>query len=112
MNPEMLVARPETLRVRGELRLNKGQAQLAKGDFRDSVALTRSMDAKMFELRSTMSLARLLASEGRPDEAHAILSETHSWFTEGFDTVDLKEAKALLEQLGPRRSLSVPEPRS
>jgi predicted ATPase len=55
--------------------------------------------AKSWELRTTMSLARLLKSQGRHDEALAMLAEIYSWFTEGFDTADLKEANALLEEL-------------
>jgi len=51
-------------------------------------------------LRATTSLARLLASQGRGDEARAMLADIHNWFTEGFDTADLKEAKVLLEELG------------
>jgi predicted ATPase len=50
-------------------------------------------------LRATMSLARLLAQQGHRDEAHTMLAEIYNWFTEGFDTVDLKEAKALLKEL-------------
>jgi hypothetical protein len=99
VHPEVLITRSEAMRVHGELRLEKGQAELAKADFRDSIALARRMDAKTLELCSTVSLARLLASEGRPDEAHSILDEIYSWFTEGFDTPDLKDAKALLDQL-------------
>jgi tetratricopeptide (TPR) repeat protein len=99
VTPEVLVYRPETLKVRGELRLAKGQADLAEADFRDSIKLAKSMGAKTWELRTTMSWARLLVSQGRRDEAHAMLAEIYSWFTEGFDTADLKEAKALLEEL-------------
>jgi predicted ATPase len=98
-NPAELIDRPETLRLRGELRLEQGHAELAEGDFREAVALARTMGAKAWELRATMSLARLLASHGRRDEALAALAEIYGWFTEGFDTVDLKEAKALLDQL-------------
>ena len=58
------------------------------------------MQAKAFELRATTSLARLLASQGRRDEARAMLAEIYHWFTEGFDTRDLIEAKTLLEELG------------
>jgi predicted ATPase len=76
------------------------QAELAEADFRDSIELAKSMSAKTWELRTAMSLARLLESQGRADEACAMLAEIYSWFTEGFDTPDLKEAKALLEQLG------------
>jgi predicted ATPase len=54
-----------------------------------------------YELRATMSLARLLRDTGRRDEAHTMLSEIYSWFTEGLDTADLKEAKALLDELAP-----------
>ena len=64
------------------------------------IALSRSMGAKVWELRATMSLAHLLALEGRRDEARAMLAEIYNWFTEGFDTADLKDAKALLEELG------------
>jgi predicted ATPase len=57
------------------------------------------MGAKAYELRATMSLTRLLASEDRRDEARTMLAEIYNWFTEGFDTADLKEAKALLDEL-------------
>jgi predicted ATPase len=57
------------------------------------------MGAKAWELRATMSLARLLAKQDRCDEARAMLADIYGWFSEGFDTADLKEAKALLEEL-------------
>jgi predicted ATPase len=57
------------------------------------------MDAKAWELRTAISWARLLASQGRADEARTMLAEIYNWFTEGFDTADLKEAKALLDEL-------------
>jgi predicted ATPase len=81
------------------LRLEQGQAELAGGDFREAIALARSMGAKAWELRATMSVARLLAKQGRRDEARAMLAEIYDWFTEGFDTADLKDAKALLDEL-------------
>ena len=99
-NPDELVYRPETLRLRGELRLKQGQTELAEADFREAIALARNMGAKAWELRATMSLARLLATQGRRDEARAMLAEIYGWFTEGFDTADLKDAKALLDELG------------
>ena len=99
-NPEELINRPQSLICRGELRLRLGQRDLAAADFRDAIALTRTMSAKAWELRATMSLARLLAEQGQRDEARTMLAEIYNWFTEGFDTVDLKEAKALLEELG------------
>ncbi|MBV8362304.1 MAG: AAA family ATPase [Deltaproteobacteria bacterium] len=98
-NPEEALARPDTLRIRGELRLEQGNPQLAEADFRDSIAMARNMGAKAWELRTTMSLARLLASQGRRDQARAMLTDIYDWLTEGFDTVDLEEAKALLEEL-------------
>ena len=57
------------------------------------------MGAKTLELRATMCLARLLDKQGRGDEACATLAEIYNWFTEGFDTADLKDAKALLDEL-------------
>jgi predicted ATPase len=57
------------------------------------------MKAKAWELRATMSLARLLASQGSRDEAHTMLADIYNWFTEGFETADLKEAERLLEHL-------------
>ena len=90
---------PETLRLRGELRLKQGQTELAEADFREAVAFTRRGGAKFYQLRATMSLARLLAKQGKCDEARTMLSEIYGWFTEGFDTADLKDAKALLDEL-------------
>ena len=95
-NPDELVYRPETLRLRGELRLKQGQTELAEADFREAIALAQTMSAKAWELRATMSLARLLDKQGRRDEARTMLADIYNWFTEGFDTADLKDAKALL----------------
>ncbi len=98
-NPEEAVERPETIRIRGEIRLKMEQARLAEADFRDSIAMARSMSARAWELRTTMSLGRLLRDTNRRDEARTMLVEIYGWFTEGFDTADLKDAKALLEEL-------------
>jgi class 3 adenylate cyclase/tetratricopeptide (TPR) repeat protein len=97
--PDMRVYQPEILRMRGELQFKKAGIELAEADFRESLALAQSMGAKAWELRSTMSLGRLLASNGRRDEAHSRLADIYNWFTEGFDTADLKDAKALLDEL-------------
>jgi tetratricopeptide (TPR) repeat protein len=99
LNPDETSWRPETFTIRGELRLKQGQAELAEAAFRESLAFAQKMGAKAWELRTTMSLARLLASQRRCDEARTMLSEIYGWFTEGFDTADLKEAKALLDEL-------------
>ena len=76
-----------------------GQSELAEADFRDAIALARTMRAKAFELRATANLARLLAHQGHRDEARTLLAEIYDWFTEGFDTRDLQDAKALLAEL-------------
>ncbi len=99
-NPEETWFRPETYRVRAELRLQQGDSRLAEADFREAIALAQQMKAKAWDLRATMSLARLLANEGRRNEARTMLAEIYGWFTEGFDTRDLKDAKALLDELG------------
>jgi len=99
-NPDEIYWRPENLRLRGTLRLTRGQTDLAAADFREAIALAQKMGAKMLELRATMSLAPLLASQGHRDDARTMLAEIYGSFTEGFDTLDLKEAKALLEELG------------
>ncbi|MGD0291778.1 MAG: hypothetical protein ABSC63_19325 [Candidatus Binataceae bacterium] len=57
------------------------------------------MSAKSWELRATTSLAKLLAKQGRPNEARTMLADIYNWFTEGFDTADLKDAKTLLDEL-------------
>jgi tetratricopeptide (TPR) repeat protein len=98
-NPEEIIERPETLRMRGELRLKQGDLQLAADDFHDSIEMARTMGAKAWELRTTMSLARLLVKQGHREEARTMLAAIYNWFTEGFDTADLKDAKALLEAL-------------
>jgi hypothetical protein len=87
------------LRLRGELRLIQGQTEPAEADFREAIALAQKMGAKALELGATSSLARLLDKQGRRDEARSMVAEIYNWFTEGFDTADLKDAKALLDGL-------------
>ena len=96
---EMQIHLPAVLWCRGELHLKGGDETKAAGDFREALALTRRLGSKAFELRATTSLARLLDRQGKRDEARAMLAEIYNWFTEGFDTADLKDAKALLDQL-------------
>jgi hypothetical protein len=98
-NPTELAYRPETLRVRGELQLKTGLTEMAEADFRTSIAIAQKMSAKMFELSSTMSLARLLRDTDRSNEARTMLAGIYNWFTEGFDTADLKDTKALLDEM-------------
>jgi class 3 adenylate cyclase/tetratricopeptide (TPR) repeat protein len=98
-NPLELTWRPEVIRMRGELRRLVGQTEEAEADFRWAIALAQKIAAKAWELRAATSLARLLGEAGRRDEGRVILSGIYDWFTEGFDTVDLKEAKVLLGEL-------------
>lgn len=67
--------------------------------FNEAISIARKQRAKFWELRAGMSLARLYQKQGRKEEARRMLEETYGWFTEGFDTTDLKEAKAMLDQL-------------
>ena len=67
--------------------------------FRKAIAIARQQQAKSLELRAVMSLSRLWQQQGKPKDAHLMLSEIYGWFTEGFDTKDLQEAKALLKDL-------------
>jgi adenylate cyclase len=71
----------------------------AEGDFLKAIAIARKQQAKSWELRASTSLARLWQSQGKIHEAHSLLSEIYNWFTEGFDTKDLQEAKTLIEEL-------------
>lgn len=64
-----------------------------------AIEIARRQEAKMHELRATLSLARLWQQQGKPHDARAMLSAIYNWFTEGFDTVDLQAAKTLLEEL-------------
>jgi predicted ATPase len=96
---EVSLYRPESLRISGELRLENREVELAEAQFREGLALARTRGTKAWELRATMSLARMLVSTGRGNEASVMLAEIYNWFTEGFDTADLKEAKALLDEL-------------
>jgi class 3 adenylate cyclase len=98
-NPLELTWRPEVIRMRGELRGLVGKTEEAEADFRGAIALAQKISAKAWELRATTSLAQLLGEAGRRDEGRGMLAGIYEWFTEGFDTVDLKEAKALLGEL-------------
>jgi tetratricopeptide (TPR) repeat protein len=98
-NPEELVFQPNALTCRGQLWLKVSQPELAEADFREAIALAQKTQAKAWELRATISLARLIASQDLRDEARTMLAEIYKWFTEGFDTADLKDAKALLDRL-------------
>jgi tetratricopeptide (TPR) repeat protein len=99
MDPAIPGHRPEMLSIRGQIHLKLNSPDSAEADFRNSIALAQSMSAKSWELRSTMSFAQLLRDTGRRNEALTMLAKIYSWFTEGFDTPDLIDAKALLDEL-------------
>jgi class 3 adenylate cyclase/tetratricopeptide (TPR) repeat protein len=86
-------------RLRGELFLRAGSAEEAEESLRKAIDLSAKQSAKMEQLRSSKSLARILSKQGKRDEARAMLGDIYKWFTEGFDTADLKDANALLEEL-------------
>jgi len=91
----------ELQRMKGELLLLQDVTNAAEAEscFRSAVEHAQRHGAKSFELRATLSLAHLLENQGKRDEARAILAEIYGWFTEGFDTADLKDAKAFLDEL-------------
>src|SRR5207245_2061155 len=100
----------ELYRLKGELKLQQFKVQGSKfgvanpqaeaaACFQQAIETARELSAKSWELRAATSLARLWQQQSRKKEAHQMLSEIYNWFTEGFDTADLKDAKALLEEL-------------
>ena len=91
----------ELHRVAGEIALKSPKPDAAKAQayFERALAVARAQQAKSWELRAAMSMARLLRDQGKWQQAHDLLAPVHGWFTEGFDTLDLKQAKALLDEL-------------
>ena len=91
----------EVHRIAGEVELKPPEPDAAKaeGYFGRALAVARGQQAKSWELRAAMSMARLWRDQGKRKEAHDLLAPVYCWFTEGFDTVDLKEAKELLSEL-------------
>jgi predicted ATPase len=87
-------------RHKGQLLLQQGQPEAAEELYRKALGIAREQEAKLWELRAAASLARLRRDQGRHVEARNLLTPIYGWFTEGFDTPDLKEAKALLDELG------------
>jgi class 3 adenylate cyclase/tetratricopeptide (TPR) repeat protein len=93
------IAEADVHRVRGDLLNATGDQAAAEQSYRQALAVAQRQSAKLFELRAAISLARLWRDQGKRTEAHDLLAPVYGWFTEGFDTPVLKEAKALLEQL-------------
>ena len=95
------MSQAEIIRLKGEVLLMHDPTNAAKAEacFRAALEVARAQEAKWWELRATVNLARLLRDTNRRDEARAMLAEIYDWFTEGFDLPDLKDAKALLDEL-------------
>jgi predicted ATPase len=91
----------ELHRLKGALLLQQSSDNHAEAEtcFHHALAIARNQDAKSFELRAATSLAKLWHQQGKRQEAHDLLAPVYHWFTEGFDTADLKDAKALLDEL-------------
>jgi predicted ATPase len=105
----------ELYRHKGQLLLRQGRSDAAEELYRKALSIAKEQEAKLWELRATVSLARLRRDQGRPAEARDLLAQVYGWFTEGFATPDLKEAKALLDELNSvrepvRGSYRKPEP--
>jgi len=90
----------ELSRHKGQLLLRQGHVEAAEELYRKALRIAQGQEAKLWELRAAISLARLRRNQDRRAEARDLLAPVYGWFTEGFDTPDLKEAKALLDQLG------------
>jgi predicted ATPase len=92
---------PELYRLKGELLLQQHPDNQAKAEtcFHQALAIAQNQQAKSFELRTATSLAKLWYQQGKRQEAHDLLAPVYNWFTEGFDTADLQDAKALLDEL-------------
>ena len=91
----------EIHRLMGDLIVMQGDSddQRAAAHFHDAIEVARAQDAKSLELRAATSLARLWRDQGKPVEARHLLASVYGWFTEGFDTPDLRDAKALIDEL-------------
>src|SRR5439155_13472496 len=90
----------ELNRHKGQLLLRQGHSEAAEELYRKALGIAEEQGAKLWELRAAASLARLRRDQGRHAEARDLLAPVYGWFTEGFDTQDLKEAKALLDEVG------------
>ena len=98
--PDPVLSRRKLHRLKGELLLLAGAPESdAEASMRRAIAIAQRQEAKGWELRAATSLARLLRKQGRIAEAREVLAPVYNWFTEGFDTADLKDAKALLDEL-------------
>jgi predicted ATPase len=95
------VVRSRVNRIAGEIALTSGEPDAARAEayFERALAVSRKQQAKSWELRAAMSMARLWRDQRKRQQAHDLLAPVYAWFTQGFDTFDLIEAKALLAEL-------------
>ena len=101
MKPRKRWFEAEVHRIAGDIALKSPEPDAAKAEayFERALSVARKQQAKSWELRAAMSMARLWRDQGKREEARDLLAPVYGWFTEGFDTLDLKEAKALLDEL-------------
>jgi len=100
------VEHAEMLRLKAEILLMRDSGAIAEAEscFRAALVVARVQEAKWWELRTSVSLARLLCDTNRRDEARTLLANIYGWFTEGFDLPDLKDARVLLEELSDEKA--------
>jgi predicted ATPase len=98
---EIFVCESELYRLKGELLLKQLCPDVSEAEscFHHAISIAQNQSAKSWELRAATSLARLWRSQGKRQEAYDLLAPVYGWFTEGFDTADLKDAKTLLGEL-------------
>ena len=104
----------ELERLKGELMLVQFPDDAAEAEtcFHKALEIARGQQAKSLELRTAMSLARLWQRQGKEGDARQLLNDVFVWFTEGFDTADLREARALLDELGAMKEVAISELRA
>lgn len=93
------IIRAESTRLRGDLLLSMGDSGAAEASYREAIAIAERQGGKLWELRATNSLAQLWRDQGKGAAACDLLAPVYAWFTEGFDAPDLREARALLDEL-------------
>jgi predicted ATPase len=98
------IAEANVYRLRGDLLNATGDQAAAEESYHQALAVARRQSAKLFELRAAASLARLWRHQGKPQQARELLAPIYGWFTEGFDMLDLKVAKVLLDELASSAS--------
>ena len=94
------MARGGAAPTQGPVAVGQGDAEAAAQQYRKALGIAQEQQAKLWELRAAVSIAGLYRDQGHRAEARDLLMSVYGWFTEGFDTPDLKDAKALLDELG------------